>query len=90
MQALRKAFRYLDKDKNGTLDPEEFKGLMTSKGEVMEAAVRAPCPASLSRTTLGKGRIAVAPALACYGPVTSADAIVHHSRLPWCIRRSTR
>jgi len=34
--ALRKAFVYLDKDKSGTLDPEEFKGLMTSKGEAMD------------------------------------------------------
>ena len=29
---------YLDKDKSGSLDPEEFKGLMTSKGEAMDAA----------------------------------------------------
>jgi len=59
-EALRKAFIYLDKDKSGYLDPEEFKGLMTSKGEAMDAsAVDAMMKDFHAADTDGDGKLSI-------------------------------
>jgi len=59
-KALRKAFVFLDKDKDGSLDPEEFKGLMTTKGEAMPPeAVEAMMADFVAADTDGDGRLSI-------------------------------